>query len=331
MANVTMRDLGRMLGVSAVTISKALSGKSGVSEDMRQRILRLAEETGYVNPKAAPAPRGQDVGVLVPEHFFSNDTFYAMFYKRLVEALAESGRFALLELITRDMQDSMTLPNLVRSRRVDALLLLGQPDEAYARMLTELNVPAVALDFYWPGLTMDAVVSDGLCGAAAMTRTLIDAGHREIGFLGNAKATSSIMERYLGFHGEMLRQGLTVRPEWVLPDRENAGAIQLPALPETLPTAFVCNCDISARALIGQLRLAGLRVPEDVSVVGFDDFNNVPDSLPLTTWHVDTAAMCRIAVSRIVQRLEGVSETPCRTVVPGQVVSRDSVSPVNPQ
>ncbi len=331
MANVTMRDLGRMLGVSAVTISKALSGKSGVSEDMRLKILRLAEETGYVNPKAAPAPKGQDVGILVPEHFFSNDTFYAMFYKQLVEALAESGRFGLLELITRDMQESLTPPNLIRGKRVDGLILLGQPDEAYARMLAELPIPAVALDFYCPELPMDAVVSDGLCGAAAMTRALIGAGHRDIGFLGSVRTTSSIMERYLGFHGEMLRQGLAVRPECVLPDRDDAGLMHAPALPETLPTAFVCNCDIAARALIGQVQSLGLRVPEDVSVVGFDDFNNVPGSLPLTTWWVDTAAMCRIAVNRIAQRLAGAGEAPCRVVVPGQIVIRDSVSHVTPQ
>lgn len=331
MSHVTMRDLGRKLGVSAVTISKALAGKSGVSEEMRQRILRLAEETGYINPKTGPAVIGQDVGVLVPEHFFSNDTFYAMFYKQLVEALAETGRFALLELLTPALQETMTLPNLVRSKRADALILLGQPNEAYARMLAELPLPVLALDFYWPGLNMDAVVSDSVAGSAAMTRVLIGAGCRDIGFLGNVQSTSSIMERYLGFYGEMVRHGLSLREEWLLPDRDDAGTLQIPALPEKLPEAFVCNCDIAARTLIGSLQERGLRVPEDVSVVGFDDFNNVPGSLPLTTYRVDTAAMCRIAVKRIAERLEGEKESPCRVVVPGKVILRDSVSNVTPQ
>ena len=82
---VTMRDLGKRLGVSAVTISKALAGKSGVSEELRQRIISLADELGYVNPNQQN--KGMDIGILVPERFFSNDTFYAMFYKQLLQVL----------------------------------------------------------------------------------------------------------------------------------------------------------------------------------------------------------------------------------------------------
>ena len=324
---VTMRELAKRLGVSAVTISKALSGKSGVSEEMRRRIIRLAEETGYVNPNAAPGKKtGVDIGILVPEKFFAGDNFYAMFYKQLMQEIAENGHFGLLELITDDMQRSLTLPNLLRSSRVEAVILLGQPREAYAGLIAAQKIPAVALDFHCTSAAMDAVVGDSVCGAAEMTRHLIAQGHREIGFLGNAKATSSIMERYLGFASEMLRHNLPVRQEWVLPDRTDDNDIILPAIPEKLPTAFVCNCDVVARPFIEQLRAAGIRVPEDVSVVSYDDFNNVPGSLPLTTFRPDTAAMCEIAVSRVMSRLKGDTHPPCRIVVGGEGVYRDSVA-----
>ena len=326
---VTMRDLGKRLGVSAVTISKALSGKSGVSEEMRQRIIRLADELGYVNPNTAQnKDKGMDIGILVPERFFSNDTFYAMFYKQLLQVMAESGHFGLLELINGEMQKSLTLPNLLRSRRVDALILLGQLTEDYARLIAEQGLPTVALDFHCPVIPMDAVVSDSVLGAAEMTRHLIVAGHRDIGFLGNVKATSSIMERYLGFASEMLRNDLPIRPECILPDRTDDNIVTLPALPKKLPTAFVCNCDVVARPFIEHLRVAGIRVPEDVSIVSYDDFNNAPGSLPLTTYRVDTEAMCRIAVQRVTERSRGDEQPPCRIVVGGQSVLRDSVSPV---
>ena len=327
---VTMRDLGKRLGVSAVTISKALSGKSGVSEEMRQRIIRVAEEVGYVNPntRTGDKPRGLDVGILIPEHFFSNDTFYAMFYKQLLQTLSEQGHFGMLELVTSTMQTSLTLPNLLRSRRVDALIILGQMVEGYTALLVAQGLPVVALDFYEPAVPMDAVVGDSIRGAAEITRHLIVWGHRDIGFVGNVKATSSIMERYLGFAGEMLRHDLPIRPECILPDRDEHNALVPIMLPEKLPTAFVCNCDLTARALIERLRQKGLRVPEDVSVVGYDDFNNVPGSLPLTTFKVDTAAMCRMAVALVHKRCTGDESPFCRTVVGGECILRDSVLPI---
>ena len=327
---VTMRDLGKRLGVSAVTISKALAGKSGVSEEMRQRIIDLADELGYVNPNASPGrkDKGLDIGILVPERFFAGDNFYAMFYKQLLQTLTEMGHFGMLELLTEETQHALELPNLLRSDKVDALILLGQPWEPYAQLMAGQDRPVVALDFHYPSAAMDAVVGDSVAGAAEMTRHLIAWGHRDIGFLGNVKATSSIMERYLGFASEMLRHDLPIRPECVLPDRTDANVLTPPVLPEKLPTAFVCNCDVAARPFIDQLQKAGYRVPEDVSIVSYDDFNNVPGSLPLTTFRVDAAAMCRIAVQRVADRCRGDQQPFCRIVVGGEGVYRDSVSPL---
>ena len=123
MSGITMRDIGRQLGVSAVTVSKALAGKSGVSEEMRQKIIRRASELGYVNPNAPQTTptSGLDVGILIPENFFSVVSFYATFYKQLVQALTNAGHFGIMELVTHDMQTALTLPNLLRSRHVDAM------------------------------------------------------------------------------------------------------------------------------------------------------------------------------------------------------------------
>ncbi len=326
--NVTMRDLGKRLGVSAVTISKALAGKSGVSEEMRQKIIRLADEVGYVNPNApaAPVKQGMDVGILVPDQFFSEDAFYAMFYKKLLQTLTDAGHFGLMELVSEEAQHNLTLPNLLRGRRVDALVLLGQPAEKYARLLASQGLPTVTLDFFYPDLPADAIVGDGAGGTAKLTYHLIAQGHRDIGFFGNAKATSSIMERYLGFSSAMMMNDLPIRSEWVLQDRDCDNIMTEIVLPETLPTAFVCNCDVVARNLVRALRNAGKRVPEDVSVVGYDDFNNRPGSLPLTTFRANIPVMCRIAVKLLEQRRSGDDSPRCRIVVGGEAVYRDSVA-----
>ena len=328
---VTMRDLGKRLGVSAVTVSKALAGKSGVSEEMRQKIIQLAAELGYVNPNAQQprTAKGLDVGILVPDQFFSNDTFYAMFYKQLMQMLTDAGHFGMLELISEGMQNSMTLPNIVRSNRVDALILLGQPTEKYTQMLVNQPLPVVALDFYYGGLKMDAIIGDSAYGAAMLTYHLLEKGHRDVGYFGNPKATSSIMERYLGFVSAMTMREAPIRAECVVKDRDENNVMLEPVLPEKLPTAFVCNCDVGARTLIDVLRRRGARVPEDVSVVSYDDFNNVPGSMPLTPFRVNTAAMCQMAVKLVEERCAGDTKPVSRIVVGGECIYRDSVCPIN--
>ncbi|MBQ7850737.1 MAG: LacI family DNA-binding transcriptional regulator [Clostridia bacterium] len=328
---VTMRDLGKRLGVSAVTVSKALAGKSGVSEEMRQKIVKLAAELGYVNPNTQQpkASSGLDVGIIIPSPFFSSDSFYAMMYKSLVQELAENGHFGLLELVSRETQRNLILPNLLRSRKVDALVLLGQPDETYVDLLVKQSVPVVCMDFYNTSARVDMVIGDSAGGASALTQHLIAQGHRDIAYYGSVKATSSIMERYLGYLAAMMSNDLPVCPEYLISDRDEEGALQPFVMPEKRPTAIVCNSDWSARWLIDQLGQRGVRVPEDVSIVGFDDFNYVPATFPaLTTYRVDQKAMCRIVVQLVSDRCAGDKKPFARITVGGECVYRDSVKPV---
>lgn len=328
MGNVTMRELGKRLGVSAVTVSKALAGKSGVSEDMRQKIIRLANDLEYVNPNAKPEAQmeGLDVGILVPSNFFSSDSFYAMLYKELVQALTEAGHFGLLELVSREMQQSCVLPNLLRSRRVDAIILLGQPDHAYTELLVRQPLPVICMDFYDTTVQADMVVGDSAGGSAALTEHLIAMGHRDIAFYGTVKATSSIKERYLGYLATMMAHDLPIRPEYLIPDRDEQGALTPLILPENRPTALVCNCDWAARWVIDQIRKQGLRVPEDISIVGFDDFSYTPATVPaLTTYRVNRQDMCTTVVQLLSDRCSGDRKPVCRITVGGCCVYRDSV------
>ena len=199
------------------------------------------------------------------------------------------------------------------------------------QLLTRQEMPVICLDFHDPFVTTDAIVSDNAFGAAQLTYWLIEQGHRDIGFVGDIKATSSIMERYLGFLSAMLMKDLPVRPECVFSDRDPEGSMfHTFQLPEKMPTAFVVNCDMSAQALITDLQSRGYRVPEDISVVGFDDFcptaGNTP---PLTTFRVNCPAMCRMAVKLIGERCAGDRKTVGRVVIGGECVFRDSAAPVS--
>lgn len=331
MSGVTMREMGKKLGVSAVTVSKALAGKPGVGEEMRRRILDTAREMGYVNPLSAQAEehRTLNVGILALDRYFARDSYYAMFYKTLVQTLMDTGRFALMELLTNENEAALTPPRLMQTGRVDGMILLGQPSRDYLRMIAAQPVPVVFLDFYDELAAADAVVGDNSYGCYRLTHHLIRNGHREIGFVGSIHVTTSIMDRYLGFYKAMLCEGLPVREEWLIPDRGPTEETLEIHLPEKLPTALVCNCDGAARLVIRLLRERGMRVPEDVSVVGFDDFSAEGEEQPtLSTFRLDVPAMAQTAVQLLSQRCAGVQKPFGRVVVGGQPIYRDSEIPL---
>lgn len=322
-----MRDIARAVGTSAVTVSKALAGKPGMSREMRDRILKKAEEMGYVNPRGGTGRAAEhlNIGVLIPDRYFQPESFYAEMYRLLIRHLSDRGHFGLLEILSEEGERELSLPNLMMTGRADAMILLGEPSKAYYRKIAQAGLPSVFLDFYDEQANADAVVGDNSYGAYRLTSHLIRRGHRDIGFVGNRKATSSIMDRFLGYYRAMLMNDLPVRENWILPDRELTGGLVAPELPAELPSAFVCNCDLTARLMIETLRDHGLRVPEDISVTGFDDFlpGNQVD-VGLSTFRVDTEGMIELAVETLLERCSGDKKPFGRLVVSGQPVYRGS-------
>ena len=170
------------------------------------------------------------------------------------------------------------------------------------------------------------MVGDNSYGCYRLASHLIKNGHRRIGFVGNYRATSSIMDRYLGFCRAMLVHDLPLREDWVIMDRGlDNQLLDRMRLPEELPTAFVCNCDVVARRLMNQLQEMGLRVPEDISVTGFDDYEEETVSGPgISTFRVDMFGMVDLAVKTLLERCAGARKPFGRTVVGGQPVYRES-------
>ena len=328
--NVNMREIGRELGVSAVTVSKALAGRSGVSETVRERIVRKAQELGYrydLVSKIARESNG-DVGILIPDHFLGHgNSFYASLCKKLVQQLAERNCYGVLGILSEAEELECTYPVILGGGRVNALVILGQVSRDYIQMLETVgtSVPYICMDFYDERSNADAVVSDGLYGSYRITSHLIHMGHTRIGFVGSIRATSSIMDRYLGYYKSMLQHDLPIDSAWIVPDRDAHGTYTDYPLPEPLPTAFVCNCDQSAIQLIQRLQTMGLNVPEDVSVVGFDDYVDSATTKPaLTTFAVDQDTLAREAAEMIIAKMQGATDRKGRVVIGGHMVYRES-------
>ena len=331
---LTMSDIAKDLGVSTVTVSKALSGKEGVSDEVRSRIILRASELGYEYHKAKNVETSGTgaifVGIIIMDRFVSGDSFYSNILTALTKNLVSMNMIAITEIVERNDEKNCVLPACVRNAQVSALIMLGHMDEKYVDNVLAEGLPYVFMDDYLPHSKTNSVVADNLHGCYLMTKLLIEAGHKDIGFVGSYKATNSIMDRYLGYRKALYENNLNVRHDSILEDRDEDGDFIELSFPEKMPTAFVCNCDGIAFQLVNTLKEMGKRVPEDVSVVGFDDSIHASLSTPaLTTFRIDMDAMVRDVVGILRKSMEDSDYYVGRVVVAGDIVRRDSVMAVN--
>ena len=323
---VRMADIAQKLNISVVSVSKALAGKPGVSEEMRARVVALARQMGYegVRPYAEAASTG-NIGVLVADHLFGESSFYNDLYRRLVLAGGSEGFTSMLEIVSAQAEKTAQLPALIAGRKVDGLIFMGNLETPYLQAVAGSGLPCVLLDFHAPNMGLDCIVSDNVEGGCALTEHLLRQGCTEIGFAGSIRATTSIMDRYLGYQRALRTAGLLPREEWLLEDRDEDGNYISLTLPSPLPRAFVCNCDDVAYQMVETLRRAGVRVPQEVAVCGYDDFRFATLCRPqLTSYRVDVELMARTAVDRLVVRMRGEEAPPVCYTIPGRLVVRES-------
>lgn len=327
---VTMSDIAKAMNVSTVTVSKALGDRDGVSAELRERIKQKATEMGYrVHAGSHGAKDGltYNIGIIVAKHFISDaSSFYWIVYRYIVELLQKQNYYGMLEVVN-DHNGMEDIPNSILDHKVDGLIVLGQLSDEYIGRLLSHQLPTVFLDFYGSREDADCVLSDNFYGAYMLTSHLIENGHRRIAFLGSISSTSSIQDRYLGYYKALLENRIPLRQDWVVADRSNESDI-FPefVLPKEMPTAFVCNCDETAYKLVNQLKNAGYNVPEDISVVGYDNHIYSTISNPrLTTIDVNSRVMSTEAVDIILHKIRDINYRRGRTLVAGKLVRRESV------
>ncbi len=330
--SVRMADIAKQLGVSTVTVSKALSDQKGVSEEMRGKIKALAEEMGYKSSTAlkTEAKRSYNIGLVVLETYIEKySSFYWEFYQKINISASKENCFVILEVLEANSERDLIIPKMVQEKKIDGLMILGRLTTEYLIMLQKkADIPVVYMDFYDQKAMADSVISNSFYGAYNITSYLFEMGHRKIGFVGTLLATESITDRYLGYVKAMMENGEYPKKEWLIQDRESHIRIfEKLELPQDMPTAFVCNSDLTASGLIKTLNEKGYRVPEDISVVGYDDYlyPGLCD-IGITTYSVDMERMAQMGSEILMQRIEG-STLPCSMqVVEGKLVLKESVN-----
>lgn len=335
---VTMSDVAKRLGVSNVTVSNALSGKKGVSQSVRDEVFRTANEIGYKYTKASPKVEsdlmiGCDIGILTAERYIQiSSSFYWELYQKLAVELKSRGMYSIFDILSYEDEASLTISKMIVEKRVTSLIIIGQLTPEYLQCIYDTGISCVYLDFYEKDFEVDSITTDNFFDMYLLTDYLFQNGHSRIGFVGNILATSSIQDRYMGFYKAMIEHRIMPRQDWLISDRTNDGHNIDIILPDEMPSAFVCNCDEVAYRFLKVLQLKGFRVPEDVSVVGFDNYStaDITTTPRITTVEVNMKGLAKAAINVIVKRFKNSAYRSGRILIGGKIVIKDSVLPYNP-
>ncbi len=327
--NVTMQDIADKLGVTKVTVSKALGDKEGVSEELRIKIKETASNMGYkfnFFGRALKSNKSFNIGIIVAEKFFDNEkAFYNNIYKKLCLSLDKLQYTNSLHILTEENENNLIMPNMTTFNKVDGLIILGKLEHSYISKLLEEKIQILFLDYYTAEFNIDSVITDNFFGSYQLTNYLLVNGFKTFHFVGSIKATSSIQDRYLGYCKALIEYDKTKSINNIIEDRDEHGNLIDIEIPKKLPDAFVCNCDITAFHLIEKLKELGINVPKDVSVVGFDnDIFSTLSNPQLTSYEVNIDKMVHTATKFITKKISK-SKSYGRILVDGKLIIRDSV------
>lgn len=324
---VTIADVADAAGVSIATVSKVLNGRYGVAAGTAERVQRVIDDLGYTASLGAASLRNRSthvIAVLVTEI----EPFSAELLKGISHAMQESDYELLIYVGGRHRSTPGWEQKYVS--RLGGTLADGTILVTPASGTVDSAAPVVAVDPH-TGSGAASVVSDNFAGAVAATEHLLALGHRRIGFLGGREGLESARLREAGFRAAMRAAGVAVEPHLVVAGDYRAESTVQPAhsLLDGLdrPTAVFAANDQSAIELMHVATELGLRVPDDVSVIGFD---NIPESAltdpPLSTVSQPIHEMGEAAFAMLVGLLDGTAE-PTRLVLPTELVPRASTGP----
>ncbi len=326
---VTMKDIAQELDISIVTVSKALAGKEGVGDRLREVIIDKAKELGYIFKKNEDGENvNRNVGILIAQRFVGDDSFYLSVYQKMLVEMTKRGIVGILEVIIENDEKNKVLPTLLSINKVDHIIVLGEVSRDYLQALEATGKNIVFFDFENEDFEFDSVVGDNINGGYLMTRHLMKQGYTDITFVGNYRSTRSILDRYLGYRKYMLMKGIDIREEDHIDDRDDEGNDLELVLPDKMPDAFFCNCDVAAYRLIEKLNKAGYKVPEDVAVAGYDDYaSNKIEGVELTTYRVNIEEMIYYALNILEQKFQNPDYRYGTVISYGRVIARESTKP----
>lgn len=326
---MNIHDVAKRSGLSVVTVSRVLNNSPSVREGNRRKVLSAMEELNYQPNSAARSLVRGKTGVIGMSITNFNDSFYDRVIRVVNRKLAEQGYFLALSIAENEDEG---VNFLFQKDRVDGIILLSPIEEKeYVEELKRKNIPFVLLDNQLQHEDVPSVVVDNYQGGYEATKHLIGLGHTQIAYIGGPSVFLSVAERKRGYVQALDEAGLTpfgteycgftvssgyeVAKRWIREDK--------------LPTAIFSGDDFIALGVVQALREEGILVPQDISVVGFDDQQFVGEFYPrLTTVRQPEAQMGSIGVDLLMKLINGEVVPTAITKLAPQLLVRESTASV---
>lgn len=334
MASVTIRDVAKKAGVGVGTVSRVLNGSTAVSETTRQKVLAAIDELNYTPSSIArrlSLGRTMTIGVIAP--FFIRPSYVERL--RGVEAtLANSEYDFIIYNVETVARRNACFRELPRQERVDGLLLMTlPPTDDEVDLFQKSGLPVVLVD--GPHTRVSHVMIDNVAGGCQATQHLIDLGHQKIGYISDLLQESPfgfhpVADRYQGYRQALEEAGLEFRAEYHRQGRISRRearrlATELLTLPDP-PTAIFAYSDTQAFGVLRAAQDLGLKVPGQLSVIGFDDIE-ISEFLHLTTVRQHLYESGVEGANLLMDEIATVPAQPKEIMLPTRLVERDTTGP----
>jgi LacI family transcriptional regulator len=324
----TLYDVSRMSAVSSATVSRVFSGRARVSNELRNRVLEAARQLGYEPSHAARVLAGRKtntLGAVFPE---IASGFYADILAGIDQIAAESGFDVLASFVGKRRSYREVVTRLMRQGRVDALILLNLDDSWTLDPASSERMPLILIDHEIRGLSLPVLGIDNVGGAEAVIEHLFEQGHRRIGILTGPEGNYDSNQRLLGCQNAMRRVGLTFDQNlvWTGGFTVESGVQAAKAILSSrapLPDAIFCLNDSMAIGMMTEFRSAGISVPGDVALAGYDNVEAAAH-LSLTSVACPMRLMGQMAARWAVDMVSGSAQKPTGHCVQVRLVVRES-------
>lgn len=331
---VTIMDVARASGVSYATVSRVLSGYEFVKESTRTRVLEAVERLGYVanlQARSLAGGRSQIIGLLVPN---LDNTYVGTIARGIDQELVRANYDLMLYTSHRHPGKESFYVSAIANGLTDGLLLVTPLVPAtYLDALREQNFPYVLIDQVDSTENSSVVEATNWQGAYEATHYLFQLGHTRIAFITGTLIVRSAVDRLRGYRAALADCNIPISEELIVEGdfQQQTGYRAAKSLLQNVdppPTAIFASNDLSAFGAMDAVRECGLRIPEDISVIGFDDIPQSSLVYPkLTTVHQPLEQMGQVAVKMLLEQIADRRCPPQRVTLATQLIIRDSCGP----